>query len=333
MLKDRLYACKCICLISQQPFNRAFAKILHTLYDMVERTDLLGIPLEAHLHNLIYDLPMPAPGQLVKIHIGCKAAYVLAAQANELPLFDYDLLEFFRLLGVQNAINLYITALLEHQILLYSKDYNLLMLVAESLTTLLFPFQWVKTYVPIVPASNLHFIEAPLPYIMGFHHKDIDKDFFKQGQRCFVDIDSGTVSCPEGLPEFPDKNKFIKEINDLLVHFHEKRSRLKAAVSSGTAPGSRSSVQNHAMIESRRDSKSSAINAMNEQKLNEMNGTNLDILQNSQAFARIAELALKAGAFDSTPHLGESVNPRLSQRYQNRLFYFTINRFLTIIIL
>lgn len=263
---------------------------------MVERTDLLGIQLEAHLHNLIYDLPMPMPGQLVKIHIGCKASYVLAPQANDLPLFDYDLLEFFRLLGVQNAINLYLTALLEHQILLYSKDYNLLMLVAESLTTLLFPFQWVKTYVPIVPASNLHFIEAPLPYIMGFHHKDIDKDFFKQGQRCFVDIDSGTVSCPEGLPEFPDKNKFIREINDLLVHFQEKRNRLKAATST-----SRSAAQNQVIIDStnRRDSRCSNETVMSEQQ--KSNDINLDILQNSQAFSRIAELAYKAGAYDNSP--------------------------------
>lgn len=300
MLKDRLYACKCICLISQQPFNRAFAKILHTLYDMVERTDLLGIPLEAHLHNLVYDLPMPMPGQLVKIHIGCKASYVLAPLANDLPLFDYDLLEFFRLLGVHNALNLYITALLEHQILLYSKNYNLLMLVAESLTTLLFPFQWVKTYVPIVPASNLHFIEAPLPYIMGFHHKDIDKDFFKQGQRCFVDIDSGTVSCPEGLPEFPDKNKFIKEINDLLVHFHEKRNRLRAAASLGVSVGA-SSVSSVAKTGDATTGEQLRASSDN------VHGDNMDILQNSQAFARIAELALKAGAFDSNPdYLTES---------------------------
>ncbi len=36
---------------------------------------------------------------------------------KELPLFDYDLLEFFHILGVENAVKLIVCALLEHQIL------------------------------------------------------------------------------------------------------------------------------------------------------------------------------------------------------------------------
>ena len=287
-LKDRLYATKSICLISQHPFNKSFRKILSTLYDMVEQTDLLGMNLESHLYNLIYELPMPLAGKLMQFHIGCRASIVYMpdyTNAYELPIFDYDLMDFFQLLGVSNTINLYITALLEHQILLYSKDLNLLMLVAESLTTLFFPFTWLKPYVPIVPASNLHFIEAPVPYIMGFHNKDIDKEFFKQGQRCFVDIDSGTVTCPEGLPDFPDRNKFAKEINDLIICFNDKKMKLKTNKLNNTNNTSSNSNQS-------KDHTESSNTSQNE------NSFKYEILQNSQAFARISELARKAGAFN-----------------------------------
>jgi hypothetical protein len=295
IFKDRLYASKCICLISQYPFNKPFSKILHTLYDMVEQTDLLGISLESHLHNLIYDIPSPTNGRLLRFHIGCKAINLYMpdyANGNELPLFDYNLFEFFRLLGVSNMINLYITGLLEHQILLYSKDYHLLMLVGESLTSLFFPFIWLKPYVPIVPASNLHFIEAPVPYIMGFHHRDIDKDFFKQGQRCFVDIDSGTVTCPEGLPEYPDKNKFIKEINEIITHFSEKLQNCKK---------SKTKKKNDSYIRCKSNDLADSLSDNNENNLMDNNvnsngGSSYDYLQNSQAFARISELARKAGA-------------------------------------
>ena len=44
------------------------------------------------------------------------------------------------------------------------------MQVAEGITALLFPFQWQHTYVPILPASLLHFLDAPVPFIMGVHH-------------------------------------------------------------------------------------------------------------------------------------------------------------------
>jgi hypothetical protein len=326
MFKDRLYASKCICLVSQYPFNKAFQRILRTLYDMVERTDLLGISLESHLYNLLYEIPAPRPGQLVEFYVGCKPTYAYmpdySSNGVELPLFDYDLFEFFRIFGVNNMINLYMTALLEHQILLHSKDYYSLMLVAESLTCLFFPFVWSKPYVPIVPASNLHFIEAPVPYIMGFHHRDIDKEFFKQGQRCFVDIDSGTVTCPEGLPDFPDKNKFIKEINEIIVYFTGKLNELKATTAQSgrttialeskssqvenlsvkkyaNETDAASSIENGGVFVADVDvNGTESSNESHNKNGGESAATTSDILLNSQAFARIAELARKAGAIN-----------------------------------
>lgn len=47
-----------------------------------------------------------------------------------------------------------------------------LMLVAECLSTLIFPFRWHLTYVPILPYAQLKFIEAPVPYLMGFCYDD-----------------------------------------------------------------------------------------------------------------------------------------------------------------
>ena len=44
------------------------------------------------------------------------------------------------------------------------------MLVSEGLTALLFPFQWQHVYVPILPTSVSHFLDAPVPFIMGLHH-------------------------------------------------------------------------------------------------------------------------------------------------------------------
>ena len=48
------------------------------------------------------------------------------------------------------------------------------MLVAEGVTALVFPFQWQHVYVPILPASLHHFLDAPVPFIMGLQGADID---------------------------------------------------------------------------------------------------------------------------------------------------------------
>ena len=57
-------------------------------------------------------------------------------------------------------------------LLLFYADYQRLMTVAEGITTLLFPFQWQHVYVPILPASLLHFLDAPVPYLMGLQSKE-----------------------------------------------------------------------------------------------------------------------------------------------------------------
>lgn len=48
------------------------------------------------------------------------------------------------------------------------------MLVAETIVSLIFPYNWQHVYVPILPASLLHFLEAPVPFIMGLYCKDTD---------------------------------------------------------------------------------------------------------------------------------------------------------------
>lgn len=49
-------------------------------------------------------------------------------------------------------------------------DYYRLMLVAECVTSLLLPFQWQHVYVPILPHSLHHFLDAPVPFLMGLKH-------------------------------------------------------------------------------------------------------------------------------------------------------------------
>lgn len=45
------------------------------------------------------------------------------------------------------------------------------MLVGESLICLLQPFVWPHVYAPVLPATLAHFLDAPVPYIMGMRHQ------------------------------------------------------------------------------------------------------------------------------------------------------------------
>ncbi len=90
------------------------------------------------------------------------------------------------------------------------------MLVAECLTSLLFPFQWTLLYVPIVFTAALVCLDVPVPAIMGIRiNKSLGNDDDDDGysdtsdeatfevQRCVVHIDKGELQLPDDMLRFP----------------------------------------------------------------------------------------------------------------------------------
>jgi hypothetical protein len=124
-LSSVVYASKAICLIGPQAHYSTFKKILELLYQMTIEHDLLGLPFEAHLYNILHELYIPSPllsHSVLKFNVGERQLTVWQPSINDddLPLLDFNLLEFFSLLGVQGVVDLVTCALLEHQIILKS---------------------------------------------------------------------------------------------------------------------------------------------------------------------------------------------------------------------
>ncbi|MCI4382123.1 hypothetical protein PGIGA_G00260110 [Pangasianodon gigas] len=221
--QDTLYVSKALCLITPMPFMHACQRFLSQLHRAVTAQQPPPLPLESYIHNVLYEVPLPPPGRSLKFHGVYEPIVCQRPGPAELPLADFPLGEAFRLLGVENLVQLFTCVLLEMQVLLYSQDYQRLMVVAEGITTLLFPFQWQHVYVPILPASLLHFLDAPVPYVMGLQSKEgTDRSKLELPQEanlCFVDIDNHCLELPEDFPQFPNKAEFIQELSELLLSY------------------------------------------------------------------------------------------------------------------
>ncbi|XP_029334616.1 DENN domain-containing protein 5B isoform X4 [Mus caroli] len=221
--RDTLYVSKSICLITPLPFMQACKKFLFQLHKAVTSQQPPPLPLESYIHNILYEVPLPPPGRSLKFYGVYEPVICQRPGPNELPLSDYPLREACELLGLENLVQVFTCVLLEMQTLLYSQDYQRLMTVAEGITTLLFPFQWQHVYVPILPASLLHFLDAPVPYLMGLQSKEgTDRSKLELPQEanlCFVDIDNHFIELPEEFPQFPNKVDFIQELSEVLLQF------------------------------------------------------------------------------------------------------------------
>nr|XP_034181426.1 DENN domain-containing protein 5B isoform X4 [Osmia lignaria] len=246
--KDKLLVTKSISLLCQQPYLHAAKTFLTNLYKCVPRHPGPGLSLESYVYSLLYNVPVPLPGKSLKFFVPndepAKSPLELVIHqptpSQELPMLDYSLKDMFTWLGADCVIQLFTCVLLENQVLLRSSDFHKLMVVSECITALLFPFSWQHVYVPILPASLQHFLDAPVPFIMGLHAQSeggvlniasevsvsdlsnrcssnfLYENGYTYANLCYVDIDKQSSQFPEELPVFPHKMQFIAEIRALL---------------------------------------------------------------------------------------------------------------------
>ena len=118
--EDKLFATKCICLVTSKPVFRPCRAYLEQLYAVASGELTSKLPLESYLYNILYEVAMPAPGKCVRFCGPLGSIVWRNPSLVELPMNDYSFKKYFELLGVRNILKLLVATLLEHQILLKS---------------------------------------------------------------------------------------------------------------------------------------------------------------------------------------------------------------------
>uniref|UniRef100_A0A3B3ZYJ4 DENN/MADD domain containing 5B n=1 Tax=Periophthalmus magnuspinnatus TaxID=409849 RepID=A0A3B3ZYJ4_9GOBI len=202
-----------LCVIAPLPFMGACRSFLWQLHRAVMSETPPPLPLESYVYNLLYEVPLPAPGRSLRFQGVYEPIVCQRPGPAELPLADFPLSEVIGLLGLDNLIQVFTCTLLEMQILLYSQDPQSLMCVSECLSSLLFPFQWQHVYGQ--GGGGRACLDLP-----------------QEANLCFVDIDNHSVDLPEDFPHFPLKSDLIQELMDVL------QSSGVSAPESSSCPGS-----------------------------------------------------------------------------------------------
>uniref|UniRef100_A0A914Y157 UDENN domain-containing protein n=1 Tax=Panagrolaimus superbus TaxID=310955 RepID=A0A914Y157_9BILA len=223
-----IFVAKCLCVLTRIPMVFTSEKILRTIADIISKNHaILPIPLESFIYWILHEVPLPVHGTTFQLNYNSIDLIVIRPHLYELPYFDYPLQQMFNYISIEKFLKLFTCFMLEHQILLCSKYMDRLMLIAESLSTLVFPFRWQLTYVPILPYSQLKFIEAPVPYLMGLCYDDFIPDQIYQSNVCILDIDTGKLDFPEDVPQFPKYRQVSDEIHKIITHCQESFAKQK----------------------------------------------------------------------------------------------------------
>uniref|UniRef100_A0A183BJX2 UDENN domain-containing protein n=1 Tax=Globodera pallida TaxID=36090 RepID=A0A183BJX2_GLOPA len=226
--KSPMFISKCLAIVTPIPIIYSSENLLHNLWALInEKCPLKEYSLEDLLHWMLHELYLPAPSTLAQLSFSGFHLLLRVPPPGEMPYFDYPIETLFAHISVDQFVKLLTSFMLEQQILLISRNARNLMLIAECLSVLVFPFCWQMPYCPILPHTQLKFLEAPIPWLMGIcvGEQQLPKQQLYQCNICLLDVDSRQLEVPEDLPSFPRQHRIIGEINALL-------SRSAAAASS-----------------------------------------------------------------------------------------------------
>ncbi|XP_037611505.1 MAP kinase-activating death domain protein isoform X15 [Sebastes umbrosus] len=259
-----------LCILSHYPFFSTFRECLYILKRLVDccsqrLTQRAGLPratqrdtmwrvftgalsVEEKGSQLLADLreieswvyrllrsPVPVAGQRrVDVEVlphELKRALTFALPDNSrFSMVDFPLHLPLELLGVDACLQVLSCVLLEHKVILQSRDYNALSMSVMAFVAMIYPLEYMFPVIPLLPtcmASAEQLLLAPTPYIIGvpasfFLYK---ADFKMPDDLWLVDLDSSKVIAPtnaELLPPLPEPEaselkKHLKQLLECLV--------------------------------------------------------------------------------------------------------------------
>lgn len=212
-----LYAPKCIVLISRLDYREIFRNCLSIFYAV--HVDNLSFSLESLIGNLLACVKVPLYGG-PPIRFSLSAGDCLALQPPQTDTIPVTCTTVYRLvehLGINNVVQLFYALLTEHKILFYSQSYTRLNEACQGLISLMYPFKYSHTYIPILPATLIEFLSTPTPFIIGVH-SSLKREISDLLDVIVVDIDGGSVKVPDSLHVAHLEEPCNSQLVTLLVH-------------------------------------------------------------------------------------------------------------------
>uniref|UniRef100_A0A8B9QGR8 MAP kinase-activating death domain protein n=1 Tax=Apteryx owenii TaxID=8824 RepID=A0A8B9QGR8_APTOW len=187
--------------------------------------------IEAWIYRLLRS-PMPVAGQKrvdveVLPHELQPALTFALPDPSRFTLVDFPLHLPLELLGVDACLQVLTCILLEHKVVLQSRDYNALSMSVMAFVAMIYPLEYMFPVIPLLPtcmASAEQLLLAPTPYIIGvpasfFLYK---LDFKMPDDVWLIDLDTNKVIVPtnaESLPALPEPeaSELKKHLKQYLV--------------------------------------------------------------------------------------------------------------------
>ncbi|XP_015597809.1 MAP kinase-activating death domain protein isoform X9 [Cephus cinctus] len=235
-----------LCIISHHPFFSTFRECLFVLKRIVDACNesssprrvgasrqttrdtvwsvLTGQAFEGTPSIVLHDVreietwilrllsaPVPVPAK-TRVEIEILSPTIQPPLCFALPdhtrfsLVDFPLHLPLELLGVDICLKVLTLILLEHKIVMQSRDYNALSMSVMAFVTMIYPLEYMFPAIPLLPTCMScaeQLLLAPTPFVIGIPASFLmyKKNFKMPDDIWLVDLDSNKITPPTGLTD------------------------------------------------------------------------------------------------------------------------------------
>ena len=163
----------CICLISKYPYVQEMKSCLKSIYTILnnETTTNSDFIINDVIMYLINSIPIPAKNTKVKFLVPFSKHCIEldCPKLDDINIMNLSAAKLLKFFTIDNLIIIFKLLITEKKILLIDNDYEKLSAVADGLVSILYPLQWVHTYIPIMSDQMLKYLETFLPFLNGIN--------------------------------------------------------------------------------------------------------------------------------------------------------------------
>ena len=212
-----------ICLLSQYPFFNQIEKCLESLRFAIANNNSNPNEIYDLLVYLIKSIPIPSPGTNLNFPLPYFSELITINQPKYKDIFLFGdnptiILEYFSVEEITIIMRL---LLFEQKILIIGNNYEILSHIIYNFSILLYPMQWVHTFIPIMTEKTIRYLDSFLPFFNGMHVSLFElasSTLENTKENIFIyDLNKHTFQI-NTFPSLNSKN-IIKKINELIPQF------------------------------------------------------------------------------------------------------------------
>ena len=224
--KDYIYVPYCLSLISKYPYILQMEKILQIIFKMLSEEGL-----NEFIPFIIDGIYLPDKNSMIKMYLPyCDVPIELNyLKASLINLNMRSLLN----LNVDHILLIFRILLFEKKILFFDDNYENLSVILDAFLGIIYPFEWVHTFIPIMSDQMIKYLETFLPFINGIHISLEDlanetlKDISDDDERVYLFYLKGNESKFSLSGKKTNFNKYVKNYLPNIPYKYEKEIKYK----------------------------------------------------------------------------------------------------------